>query len=219
MTPRLFPPGIAQPLPAHTNIVVQLHLHPSGRPERERSRLALYFASRPPERSLMSIQVPPQFGFGVGIDIPAGERRYVVKDSLVLPVDVEAFGARGHAHYLAREMKMTAALPDGTMKGLLWIADWDFGWQDSYFYKAPFVLPAGTRIEAEIVYDNSGENPRNPNVPPRRVRWGLGSYDEMGSMTLLVAPSSRADRAALRQAQNQHFLAQLADRFLSRSRR
>jgi len=219
MTPRFFPPGIAQPLPAHTNIVVQLHLHPSGRPERERSRLALYFASQPPERSLMSIQVPPQFGFAMGIDIPAGERRYVVKDSLVLPVDVEAFGARGHAHYLAREMKMTAALPDGTTTGLLWIADWDFGWQDSYFYKAPFVLPAGTRLEVEIVYDNSSENPRNPNVPPQRVRWGLGSYDEMGSMTLLVAPSSPADRGALRQAQSQHFLAQLADRFFSRSRR
>ena len=83
----------------------------------------------------------------MGIDIPAGQARYTINDSFVLPVDVEAFGARGHAHYLAKEMKMTATLPDGSVKGLLWIGDWDFGWQDSYFYKSPFTLPKGTRID------------------------------------------------------------------------
>ena len=210
MTPRFFPDGIAQQLPAHTNVVVQLHLHPSGKAESARGRMAIYFAKQPPARSLVSIQVPPQFGFAMGIDIAPDDRRYTIKDSFVLPVDIEAFGARGHAHYLAKDMKMTATLPDGTVKGLLWISDWDFGWQDSYFYKAPFTLPKGTRIDAEIAYDNSAANVRNPNTPPKRVRWGLGSYDEMGSMTLLVAAPSRADRNALRQAQNQHFVSQLA---------
>src|SRR5439155_18816438 len=116
--------------------------------------------------------------------------RYEIRDSLVLPVEVEALGARGHAHYLAKEMKMTATLPDGSTKGLLWISNWDFGWQDSYFYKEPFTLPKGTRLDVEIAYDNSTDDPRNPNKPPKRVRWGRGSFDEMGSMTLLVAASS-----------------------------
>ena len=216
MTPRFFPDGIAQPLRAHTNVVVQLHLHPSGRPERERGRLALYFAKRRPDKSLVSVQVPPTFGFAMGIDIPAEEKRYTVRDSFLLPVDVETFGARGHAHYIAREMKMTAALPDGSTKGLLWIGDWDFGWQDSYFYKSPFVLPKGTRIDVEIAYDNSADNRRNPNTPPKRVRWGLGSYDEMASMSLLVAASSNDDEEALRQAQTRHFREQLARLFLGR---
>jgi mono/diheme cytochrome c family protein len=216
MTPRFFPEGIAQRLPPNSNLVVQLHLHPSGKPEAERGRLALYFASEPPAKSLVSFQVPPVFGFAKGIDIPPGEAHYEIEDALVLPADVEAFGARGHAHYLARNMKMTATLPDGSTKGLLWIDDWDFGWQDSYFYKTPFVLPKGTRIEVRIAYDNSASNIRNPSDPPKRVTWGRGSLDEMGSMSLLVAPRSTADEALLRQAQAAHFRRQLAELFLRR---
>ena len=111
------PEGIAQPLPKHSNLVVQLHLHPSGKAELEDGQLAIYFAKTPPKKSLTGIQVPPMFGFAAGIDIPAGESAFTITDSFTLPVDVEAFGARGHAHYLAREMKMTATLPDGSTKG------------------------------------------------------------------------------------------------------
>lgn len=209
ITPRFYPEGIAQSLPQHSNLVVQLHLHPSGKAEQENGQLAIYFAKTPPAKSLTGIQVPPMFGFAMGIDIQPGENRYTIKDSFELPVGVEAFGARGHAHYLAREMKMTATLPDGTTRGLLWIKDWDFGWQDSYFYKAPFTLPKGTRIDTEITYDNSDRNPRNPNSPPKEVRWGRGSLDEMGSMTLLVAAPGGADNETLRAAQAQHFRQQL----------
>jgi mono/diheme cytochrome c family protein len=215
MTPRFFPDGIAQPLPAHSNLVIQLHLHPSGKLEHERGKMAVYLTKQPPAKRLNSLQVPPMFGFAKGIDIPAAEPRYVIKDSFVLPVDVEAFGARGHAHYLARAMKMTATLPDGTTRGLLWISDWDFGWQDSYFYKKPFTLPRGTRIDSEISYDNSDANPRNPNAPPKRVKWGLGTLDEMGSMTLLVVASSRADDGELRRAESRYFRQQLATLFLA----
>ena len=189
---------------------MQLHLHPTGRAATERGQLAIYFAKTPPARSLTAVQVPPMFGFAAGIDIPAGEKHYVVKDSYVLPVDVDAIGTRGHAHYLAREMKLTATLPDGTTRGLLWITDWDFGWQDSYYYKTPFRLPKGTRIDAELVYDNSTDNPRNPNNPIKRVKWGRESFDEMGSLSLMVATTSNADGATLRQSMSQHFRLQLA---------
>jgi len=216
MTPRFFPDGIAQPLPAHTNLVVQLHLHPSGKVEHEHGRMAIYLAKRPPSKRLNSLQVPPMFGFASGIDIPASEKRFTIKDSFVLPVDVEAYGARGHAHYLAHEMKMTATLPDGTTRGLLWISDWDFGWQDSYFFKTPMTLPKGTRVDAEIVYDNSETNPRNPNAPAKRVKWGLGTLDEMGSLTLLITTSSRQDDGMLRRTSTQHFRQQLAEMFLRR---
>ena len=136
MTPRFFPTASRSRCRQHSNLVVQLHLHPSGKAE-QRARASSRSTSRRRRRRSRSagIQVPPMFGFAMGIDIPPGENRYIIKDSFVLPVDVEAYGARGHAHYLAREMKMTATLPDGTTKGLLWIKDWDFGWQDSYFYK------------------------------------------------------------------------------------
>ena len=212
VTPRFFPQGVAQAFPKHSNLVIQLHLHPSGKAELEDGKIALYFAKTPPAKTLTGIQVPPLFGFAKGIDIPADETHYTLRDSFELPVDVEVFGARGHAHYLGREMKMTASLPDGTTRGLLWIKDWDFNWQDSYFYKSPVRLPKGTRVDVTIVYDNSSQNPRNPKSPPERVRWGRESFDEMGSMTLLVAAPTGADRDLLRAAETQHFREQLAAR-------
>jgi len=216
MTPRFFPDGVAQSLPAHTNLIIQLHLHPSGKVEHEQGKMAIYLSTQPPSKRLSSLQVPPVFGFAMGIDIPAGEKRYTIKDSFVLPVDVDALGARAHAHYLAHEMKMTATLPDGSTKGLLWISDWDFGWQDAYYFKTPFTLPRGTRVDSEIVYDNSDSNPRNPNAPPKRVRWGLGTLDEMGCVTLLLTTASRQDDRLLGRTSTQHFRQQLLARFSGR---
>jgi hypothetical protein len=210
--PRFFPEGIGQPLPRHTNLILQLHLHPSGKAESESGRVALYFAKSPPQHSLTGVQVPPAFGFGMGIDILAGERDYTIHDSFVLPVDIDAFGARGHAHYLCKEMKMTATLPDGTSRGLLWLKPWDFNWQDSYFFTTPFALPKGTRIDTTIIYDNSTSNLKNPNTPPKRVRWGRGSFDEMGSMTLLVTTATSAETQTLRAAQALHLRDQVLQR-------
>jgi hypothetical protein len=212
LTPKFFPDGIAQPLPRHSNIIVQFHLSPSGRAEQENGRLALYFAKTPPRRSLTGVQVPPAFGFAAGLDISAGDERFVLRDTFTLPVDVEAYGARGHAHYLGRQMKMIATLPDGSTRGLLWIDRWDFAWQDSYYFKTPLRLPKGTRLDVELVYDNSADNPRNPHSPPVRVRWGRESEDEMGSLTLLVAAPTPEDTRTLRAAQAQHFREQLARR-------
>src|SRR6266571_4457434 len=82
--------------------------------------------------------------------------------------------------------------------------------------RVPFTLPKGTRVDAEIVYDNSELNMRNPNSPPKRVKWGLGTFDEMGSLTLLLTTTSRQDDRMLRQISTQHFREQLAAMFLQR---
>jgi hypothetical protein len=117
-----------------------------------------------------------------------------------LPVDVKAFSVGGHAHYLCKEMQATATLPDGSTQPLLWIKDWDFNWQDRYTYKSPVLLPAGTRIDVKLVYDNSESNPRNPRNPPQRVWWGEQSFDEMGSVTLMAQALRKEDEPALRRA-------------------
>jgi mono/diheme cytochrome c family protein len=213
ITPRFFPDDIAQPFAKHSNLVAQLHLHPNGKAEEEHGELALYFAEKDPARTITGIQVPPAFGIGAGIDIPAGQSDYTIRDEFVLPVDVEAFGTRAHAHYLAKKMTLTATLPDGTTRGLLKIDDWDFGWQDSYFFKTPIRLPRGTTLHAELRYDNSADNLRNPHSPPQRVRWGRESFDEMGSMTLLVGtPRIGNDAETLRIAQAQQLRMQLLKR-------
>ena len=111
-------------------------------------------------------------GIVAGLDIPAGVPRVVFKDELTLPIDVTAVGARGHAHELGRDLKLTARLPNGSVRGLLWIDRWDTRWQQSYYFTGPIKLPKGTKIQVEITYDNSPANPRNPSSPPRRVVWG-----------------------------------------------
>ncbi len=78
-------------------------------------------------------------------------------------------------------MKLTATLPDKTVKTLLWIPDWDFNWQGQYFYKDFAALPAGTKLDVEIHFDNSAENPRNPASPPKEVRWGEQSEGVSGA--------------------------------------
>ena len=121
-----------------------------------------------------------------------------IEDSLTLPVDLKAFFVGAHAHYIAKEMKATATLPDGTTQPLLWIQDWDFNWQDRYTYKTPVLLPKGTRIDVRLVYDNSADNPHNPSPnPPKPVRWGEQSFDEMGSVSLAVQALHAEDEPVL----------------------
>jgi len=199
-TPQFLPENLALPLPKGSDIILQMHFHLSGKPETERSTIGLYFASKAPDKMIQTVQAPALFGIGAGLNIPAGKKDYVIEDSVTLPVDVRAVATSAHAHYLAKEMKATATLPDGTVQPILWIQDWDFNWQDRYNYKTPVTLPKGTRIDVKITYDNSADNPRNPSRPPQKVSWGEQTLDEMGSVSLMVVAANREDEATLRQA-------------------
>jgi Tol biopolymer transport system component len=181
-TPRMFPEGLTARLPKGSDFLLQLHFHPTGKVESEKSLIGIYFAEKGSQKDLLSVLLPPLFGFGAGIDIPPGERHFTIHDSFTLPGDAKVYSAIAHAHYLAKEMKAEATLPDGSTKPLLWIRDWDFSWQDGYVYKQPFTLPRGTRIDVNLTYDNSADNPRNPINPPRRALFGEQSFDEMGTM-------------------------------------
>ena len=88
------------------------------------------------------------------MDIAPGDANYVAKASLTLPRDVQLAGVTPHAHYLCKDMKVTATLPDGSTKPLIWIKDWDFNWQNAYRYRTPIDLPKGTRIDLVYTFDN-----------------------------------------------------------------
>jgi mono/diheme cytochrome c family protein len=199
-TPLALPAGLARPLPKGSDFVLQMHFHLTGKPETEKSLVGIYFADKAPEHTLINVGMPALFGFGAGIDIPAGEKNFTIQDSFVLPVDAKAYVATAHAHYVGKEMKMTATLPDGSVTPLIWIPDWDFAWQDPYVYKDALSLPKGTRLDATLKYDNSADNPRNPSNPPKRVWWGEESFDEMGSVGLTLVAVRTEDEAALQQA-------------------
>jgi hypothetical protein len=202
--PHLLPEGLALKVKAGSDFIVQYHFHPNGKAETEKAVVGLYFAKQPPTRTVSGIQLPPSFGIFAGLNIPPGEKDYVVKDSFTLPIDFDAFSVGAHAHYIATKMKMTATLPSGEVLTLLSIKDWDFAWQDRYFFDHFITLPKGTRIDSEVHWDNTAENPRNPSNPPIQVRWGEQSKDEMGSVGLQGVAHNEGELKALQGAVRQH---------------
>ena len=201
---RQLPDGLAYKLPKGSDLILSTHFHPSGKTEEECSTVALYFADKPPVQRFMGIQVPGLFGALSGINIPAGKKDYTIEGSFELPVNIKAFGVSAHAHYLAKDFKLTATLPDGKTKTLLSISDWDFAWQEQYQFRDFQMLPKGTMLKLKITYDNSADNPHNPTDPPKRVRWGRESTDEMGSMSLMVVAAKEEDFPKLQAAYRRH---------------
>ena len=199
-TPVFLPEAQALPLAKGTDFILQMHFHPTGKPETEHSIIGLYFAEKGPEKKLLQVAVPPLFGLESGVDIAPGVKTYSIHDSTTLAADVSVLSAFAHAHYIGKEFKATATLPDGSTRPLLWIKDWDFNWQEQYTYKEPVSLPKGTRIDVTIGYDNSADNPRNPSNPPKRVLWGEQSFDEMGGVAFTMVNVRKEDEAVIQQS-------------------
>jgi Flp pilus assembly protein TadD/mono/diheme cytochrome c family protein len=199
LIPRPEPAGMAWQLDPETDLILNVHLLPSGREETIQPVLGLYFSDQPPRRFPMLIQLEHDGA----LDIPPGVRDFSVSDSLKLPVDVDVLAIYPHAHYLGKQIEAWATLPDGTRRWLIKILNWDFNWQSVYTYREPVSLPKGAIIEMRMTFDNSGLNPRNPNSPPKRVRAGAQSNDEMSHVWLQVLPKKEGQqdpRIALQQA-------------------
>jgi Flp pilus assembly protein TadD/mono/diheme cytochrome c family protein len=195
LTSNVAPAGMSWPLPTGADLILMMHLKPTGTPETIRTRLGLYFSDEQPKLHPTLIRMTRQH-----MDIPPGERGYVVTDSFALDVDADLYTIQPHAHLLAKEVKSYATLPDGSRKWLIYIKDWDFNWQGVFRYARPEFLPAGTTITFEFTYDNSSGNRHNPHRPPQRVTYGQHTTDEMAELWLQVVTRSPADRARLARA-------------------
>ncbi|HZY60585.1 MAG TPA: hypothetical protein VFE56_12535, partial [Candidatus Binataceae bacterium] len=171
-----------------TDLILNLHLQPSGKEETIQPVIGFYFGSQPPRRHPMLVQLENDGA----IDIPAGSREFAVTDHVTLPVAVDALAIYPHAHYLGKQIEAWATLPNGARTWLIKIAAWDINWQAVYTYSKPLRLPKGAVVEMRIRYDNSDSNPRNPNHPPKHVRAGPRSEDEMGHVWLQVLPAEDA---------------------------
>jgi thiol-disulfide isomerase/thioredoxin len=183
LTPRHAPEGSGRLISKGSDIVLQIHYHPTGKVESDRSSVGLYFAKQPLTRRMAGVSISTD-----RIDIPAGAKRHVLIQAARIKADVRLYTVVPHAHYLCREFRLAATLPDGTIRPLLWINDWDFDWQDQYRYAKPVRLPKDTVLTFAAYFDNSEDNHRNPNKPPRRVRYGIESRDEMCACHLEFLP-------------------------------
>jgi len=181
--PIVLPDGVAYKLPANSRVVLQVHYHPHGPdPLPDKTEIGVYYASKPPAKLLRIVPL-----INTTFTIPPGNANYPVTAGLAphpyentpLPVPVHLWLVAPHMHLLGRKMTVTATLPDGTKSCLINIDDWDFNWQGQYRYADPIALPVGTKLSLEAFYDNSSNNPRNPNTPPKPVSWGEQTTDEM----------------------------------------
>jgi Flp pilus assembly protein TadD/mono/diheme cytochrome c family protein len=190
--PYVEPDGMALRLDKNTDLVLNTHFQPSGKPEPMQPTLGLYFTDKPATMHPILLQLDNDRM----LDIPAGEKQFLVSDDFTLPVDASVLAIYPHAHYLGKDMLGFATLPDGTKKTLIHIGNWDLNWQAVYRYAEPVDLPAGTTISMRFTYDNSADNIRNPNQPPKRVIAGNRASDEMAHLWLQVLPKESVDGTA-----------------------
>jgi mono/diheme cytochrome c family protein len=174
MQPSRLPEGIGRSLPAKSDVIIQVHYHPSGKPEIDRTKLALFFSRVPVKQTLhWTAALNPE------LELPADKSNIEIQAQWEIPVDVVAYAVTPHMHLLGRDIQMSLKFPDGHVEPLIKIDNWDFNWQYSYYFEQPLDVPKGSVLQVVSHYDNTADNPRNPNRPPRLVKWGEATTDEM----------------------------------------
>ena len=123
--------------------------------------------------------------------VPSGAELHRVKLSFTAEDDLDAIAIRPRAHPLVVSFQATAYRPDGTQEVMIWARGNRFDWQPTYYFKRPIALPKGARVEVTVYFDNSADNPNNPNDPPKQVRWSELTPDPL--CALVVAGSRGTD--------------------------
>jgi hypothetical protein len=172
------------------NLLLNVHMQPSGKVETVRPIIGLYFTDQKPQKFPLLIQLEHDGA----LNIPPGAHDFTVSDDFKLPRDANVLAVYPHAHYLGHVLDAYATLPSGERKTIIRIANWDPNWQSVYQYREPLFLPKDTVISMRYHYDNSVENVRNPNHPPKRVKVGNQATDEMGHLWLEILPAGAGDR-------------------------
>ncbi|MEW6730084.1 MAG: ascorbate-dependent monooxygenase [Acidobacteriota bacterium] len=174
--PRFAPKGVGAKVPKGSRVVMQVHYHPNGEAQQDRTRVGLHFAKEPVQSDLRNFPI-----FNFAFLIPPGKSNHKVTAQMMVPpgINIKVLGITPHMHLLGKSMKIEATLPNGNKRCLVNVDNWDFKWQGSYAYKDPVSLPGGTRLKLTAFYDNSVNNPNNPNNPPKPVYWGEQTTDEM----------------------------------------
>lgn len=188
---RRSPVGLAWKLEPGTDLVVQTHLKPLGKPEPLELEIGFYFTEQAATNRPVKVALA-----NYAIDLAPGSTNVVATDEYRIPADAEVLGILPHTHYLGRRVEATAQLSDGSSKSLLLIPAWDFNWQGDYTYRTPVFLPAGSVVQMRIQFDNSPANPWNPANPPQRVRFGPNTTDEMAEIWLQLLPRTAEGQKA-----------------------
>lgn len=189
--PERLPQGVGMLLPKGADVVIEIHYHRTGKPEKDRTKVGLYFAQGPVNKLLHV------YGLRVlQLSIPPGDGDYHAEGQIPVLSDSTLLSIFPHMHQIGKSMTVTVTLPDRTQVPLVDVPDWDYTWQNTYRYKKPIKLPRGSLIKIAATYDNSAANPHNPNTPPKQIDWGEQTGDEMG-LVLLAFTMDAENRTAV----------------------
>lgn len=168
-------PGMAKKIPAGSKIVFQMHYTPNGSPQRDLSKIGLVFAKDPTK---ITQRVVTTNAMNALFEIPAGDDNFAVKSTKKIREDSLLLSMFPHMHLRGKSFHYEAIMPDGTREVLLDVPRYDFNWQYSYLLSKPLLLPKGSKMACVAHFDNSDENPANPDAT-NAVRWGDQTWEEM----------------------------------------
>lgn len=166
-------PGTARIVPAGSILNWQMHYTPTGKQEVDQSSIGIWFDDAPPEYVVHTGRA-----WNLDLKIPAHAERYHIEAKDTLEHDRYILSYMPHMHLRGTSFKYTAIYPDGRKEVLLDVPDYDFSWQSNYVEQEPKLLPAGTTLHCEAYFDNSANNPYNPD-PNKPVTWGDQTWEEM----------------------------------------
>ena len=168
-----FVPGQAKLVPAGSDIVLQLHYTANGKAATDRTRVGVTLAKGPVQKRVLTVNATNN-----KFAIPPGDPSYEVQSQITLWADSQLVWLMPHMHLRGKDFEYKAVYPTGESQVLLRVPRYDFNWQLAYETEKPLPLPKGTRIECVAHFDNSANNPANPD-PKIEVRWGDQSWEEM----------------------------------------
>lgn len=184
--------GIKLPSNASARVVLQVHYHPTGEAETDQTSVGFYFAQKPVSKAMLPLPLVNQ-----SFAIPAGAKAHQVTARFTATgFSGKILGISPHMHLLGKQIKVELTQPGQPTQCLVNIPSWDFNWQGSYLYQQPISFAANSRVDLTCLFDNSTENPYQPNNPPKVVRWGEETTDEMAlafvafTLDLLTLPTS-----------------------------
>lgn len=183
-------------LPAGGDVVIEVHYHLTGRATEDRSRLGLYLAKEPVSHYLDGLVIGT-----MDVEIPPGEADYARHVWMDVPADLRITDLMPHMHTIGSSMKAIATLPGGDVLPLVSVPRWDLRWQNIYVLAEPLTVPKGSRIDVWFHFDNSAENPVNPFDPPRPIRWGWGTDEEMAELWIGCVPADPGASRRLHRAE------------------
>ena len=163
----------AKLVPAGSDIVLELHYMPEGKATTDQSSVGLVFAKEPPKERVMTLQA-----LNETFKIPPGDPNYRVDSSFTVNHEVTLLGMHPHMHTRGKDMSYRLVFPNQETRNILNVPNYNWHWQLWYNLEKPITLPKGTRIECTAHFDNSANNPENPD-PTKTVIWGQQSFDEM----------------------------------------